>query len=164
MSHVTLAQTDLFENLRRDHARLGDAIAAASLERIADALFDFSNTGYSVKDWLKAHASGSFSPDDVEAYVKATAVLDACRDICNANKHYAITRYVPSTNAVYASISSTTMGSPLPASGSGVALETDPHPSFRVKVLLTDGTKFEVIEFGAKVVGAWEAFLSRHGM
>ncbi|MDP3841707.1 MAG: hypothetical protein Q8Q81_03815 [Oxalobacteraceae bacterium] len=79
---------------------IGSPVSAGDQEKIADCLFDFANTGYSLKDWLKECAS--FSKAAVEDYVKKNPPLDACCDICNANKHYVITKYTPVTDNVSA--------------------------------------------------------------
>lgn len=150
---------DLVAKLRRDHTRLSNALSTGDKEKIADCIFDFSNTGYSLKEWLKENTNTNFSPRNVEDYVRETPALDACRDICNANKHYRISNYVPLASNVYASATATT-SAPFSVPGNGLALETEPDHPFKVKVLLSDGTKFEVLDFGQKVIDAWDAFIS----
>jgi hypothetical protein len=116
-----------------------------------------------MKDWLKANCTASFLPEDVETYMTSTAVLSACRDICNANKHYTINRYNPSTGDVYVSASAVTVTAmSLPASG--VGLESDEKPTFRVKVLLKDGAKYEVTEFARRVLDAWAHYFTSKGI
>ena len=166
MSQLTFHFTtpsDLLAKLRRDLSRLSNAVAAKNKELIADCLFDFANTGYSIKDWLKANTNATFAPGDVEVHVKTTRVLDACRDICNANKHYTITHYSPITGDVYASVTATAIA-PIVLPTNGVALEASQEPEFRVKVLLTDGSKYEVTDFAAQVVTAWERFFAAQGV
>lgn len=154
---------DLLAKLQRDYTRLSDAVSTGDKEKIADCVFDFSNTGSSLKDWLKKNTNTKFSGRDVENYVKANPALDACRDICNANKHYVVTDYVPLASNVYASATETT-SVPFSMPGSGVALESEPNQPFKVKVLLSDGTKFEVLDFGQRVINAWDAFISANGV
>jgi hypothetical protein len=156
---------DLLAKLRRDYERLCDAVSTGDQEKIADCVFDFSNTGYSVKDWLKQNANSNFTPADVEQYVKESRALDACRDMCNANKHYVITRYVPITGNVYTSASDVSSASlSLPIDRTGVALESEPDQPFKIKVLLSDGTKFEILEFGRNVIDVWDTFISTNGV
>jgi hypothetical protein len=154
---------DLLEKLSRDLVRLDSAASTYNKQEIADSLFDFCGTGNAVKDWLKENCSSSFQPDDVENYVRSTPSLSACRDICNASKHFTITRYTPTTGAVYASASATTMTAmQVPAAGLG--LESDPTEKFRVKVLLKDGTKYEITELARLVLDAWERFFTANGV
>lgn len=154
---------DLLAKLQRDYTRLSDAVSTGDKEKIADCVFDFSNTGYSLKDWLKKNTNTKFSGADVDKYVKENPALDACRDICNSNKHYLITKYIPLAKNVYASVAETTSVS-FSMPGSGVALESEPNQPFKVKVLLSDGTKFEVLDFGQRVIDAWDAFISANGV
>jgi hypothetical protein len=154
---------DLLDKLSRDLLRLESAASTYDKQKIADCLFDFCGTGHAIKDWLKENCTASFLPGDVETYVTSTAVLSACRDICNANKHYTITRYNPSTGDVYVSASAVTVTAmSLPAGGIG--LESDEKPTFRVKVLLKDGAKYEVAEFARLVFDAWTHFFTSKGV
>lgn len=166
MSRLTFHFTtprDLLAKLRRDLSRLNTGVSAGNRELITDCLFDFANTGYSIKEWLKRNTNVSFTVGDVEAYVKATPVLEACRDICNANKHYTITHYSPTTGNVYASVTAAAVVT-ITVPTSGLGLEASQQLGFRVKVLLTDGPKYEVTEFGAEVVKAWESFVAAKGI
>jgi hypothetical protein len=155
--------TDLLEKLSRDYSHLETAASACNEQQIADCLFNFCGTGYAIKDWLKENRTSSFKAQDVEQYVQATPALCACRDICNAYKHYTITRYIQSTGDVYASATAVTMiAVDVPASGIG--FESDAAPKFRVKVLLKDGTKYEVTELARLVLDAWRKFFVKHGV
>lgn len=150
---------DLLAKLGRDFVRLNEAVESGDKERIADCIFDFANTGYSIKEWLKADAPDNDAKNDVEQHVNDNPALSACRDVCNSNKHYTITHYIPLAQDVYASATGTgTIAAPL--SISGVGIETDPAPAFRVKVLLSTGAKYEVMQFAESVLEAWQAFFS----
>lgn len=154
---------DLLDKLRRDKARLQAAVASCNMQQIADDIFNFANTAYCIKDWLKKNTNGKFRGSNVEAHVKAHSVLDACRDICNANKHYTVTDYVPITEDVYVSASGASSVA-VPGQSAGFSLEASTAPEFKVKVLLKDGAKFEVIDFANQVVGRWEAFFEKYGL
>ena len=153
---------DLLDKLRRDKTRLQTAVTSCDMQQIADDLFNFSNTAYCIKDWLKKNSNGKFSDRDVEAHVKAHSVLDACRDICNANKHYTV-NYVPITEDVYVSASGASSMA-VPGQSTGFSLEASTTPEFKVKVLLKDGSKFEVINFADQVVSRWEEFFKNYGL
>lgn len=154
---------DLLEKLSRDLVRLDSAASTYDKQQIADSLFDFCSTGYAIKDWLKENCNGTFQPNDVEHHIRSTPALGACRDICNASKHFTVTRYTPSIGDVYASASAVTvMAMPVPVAG--VRLESEPTEMFRVKVLLKDGTKYEVTELARLVLDAWEQFFTSNGV
>ena len=154
---------DLLDKLSRDLLRLESSASACNEQQIADCLFDFCGTGYAIKDWLKENGTSAFGPTDVEKYLSSTPVLSACRDICNACKHYTITRYAPNTGDVYASAGPATVTA-LSQPASGVGLESDTKPKFRVKVLLNDGTKYEVTELAKLVLEAWSKFFASNGI
>ena len=154
---------DLLAKLRRDQARLLATISSRNMQQIADSLFDFANTAYCIKDWLKENTNGAFQGSDVETHIRVLPVLSACRDICNANKHYSVTNYVPITQDIY--VSATGVSSmAVPGQSVGFPLESTTTPYFKVKVLLTDGTKFEVSDFAGQVVSGWETFFKRYGL
>lgn len=155
---------DLLAKARREESRLRDAILSQNRTRIADALFNFAVTAYHVKDWLKESASG-YLPKDVESYVHGDRRLRMCREICNASKHRKLNHSAADTGNVTASATSAT--SPLlpsAAKPAGVSLETESKPHFLVKIVAVDGTRFEVIDFAAQVIGAWEQFFNDHGL
>jgi hypothetical protein len=153
--------SDLLGKLRRDYVRLSAAVQSRSHEKIADCVFDFSNTGYSLIDWLKKNSSNKLLPIDVENHLKSHPVLQACRDMCNANKHYEITKYTPIATTVYASATaSSSISNSWLIEGSGIILEFDPDQPFRVKILLSNGNKFEILDFGREVLQAWDVFFS----
>lgn len=155
---------DLLAKLSRDLQRLENATSSHKIENIADCLFDFANTAYSLKDWLKENTNDMFPRADVETYLQNEPALTACRDICNANKHYRITNYTPKTKDVFISSSDSTVQSELDHSSSGFELESTISPTFKVKVRLEDGTKFEVVDLARKAVTAWNDFMKRHGL
>ncbi|RJF99150.1 hypothetical protein [Noviherbaspirillum saxi] len=155
--------SDLLEKLRRDCARLCSAVSVNDQEKIADCLFDFASTSYSLKDWMIKFVKVASPKEYVEKYVKNNAALDACRDICNANKHYVITNYTPITDTVYASTTSATSLS-ITVPGSGVPLELDPNLPIRIKVVLTDGTRYEVCDLCQQAIDAWATFISTNSV
>lgn len=155
--------SDLLAKLSRDQARLQLALASRDTQQIADSVFDFANTAYCIKDWLKENTNGTFQGNDVEAHVNALPVLSACRDICNANKHYIVTKYVPITQDVYVSASGVSSMA-VPDQSAGFHLESSTAPEFKVKILLKDGSKFEVSDFAHQAVAGWETFFKRHGL
>lgn len=153
---------DLLVKARREKTRLHQAVVAQDRTQIADAIFNFAVTDYHVKDWLKESTSGSYTPDDVETYLHSTRVLRVCREICNASKHQTLKKSAKDTVAV--TTSATTVVSIGNLQTGGVSLETEQTPTFRVKVVTPDGSRFEVMDFSAQVITAWEQFFTDHGL
>lgn len=153
---------DLLEKARREQNRLRQAIVTQNRTQIADAIFNFAVTAYHVKDWLKKSTSGSYRPEDVETYLRSVPVLRVCREICNASKHRGLNK--PAKDAEAVTASATTVMSPTRLQIGEVNFEADQPPSFRVKVVTLDGSRFEVMDFSAQVITAWEQFFTSHGL
>ena len=144
---------DLLEKARRELVALESAAMIQDETEIADALYNFAVTTYHLKDWLKCHSSSSYAPRDVEDYVAHSWALSACRDLCNAGKHFDLT-YQPTTEAVVAS--TTTMRADLLPEGSPNT------PIYRVKVVRNDGSRHEAVALAAQAVSDWERFFELH--
>lgn len=119
---------DLIRKAERDLCELESAIVAQDERRIGDVLYNFSVLITSIKDWLKARPSNSYTEVDVEALVSASTALSSFRDIANANKHRFITHYKPSTlDATLSAVPSYTVEPISPLSGV--------KKRFRVKII-----------------------------
>ena len=149
---------DLLDKVSRDLARLDSAVAAQDKQQLSDALYDFSVSITSVKDWLKAHPSSSYTPADVENLVSNSTALSSFRDIANANKHRFITRYKPTTEqTTISAVSTYTLGSLKELLGS-------PRPQFKAKVVRVDGARLEAAALAQTAVSEWRAFMTKHGI
>jgi hypothetical protein len=150
--------SDLLEKVERDLVRLESSISAQDRERIADALYDFSVSVTSIKDWLKSHSSKSYTAADVENLVAGSAALSSFRDVANTNKHRFITHYKPTTeDATFSVMPSHTLG-PI------TKLLGIPRAKFRAKIIRVDGARLEASELGRKALSEWRAFMSAHGV
>jgi len=153
MSQLVYGMTkpgDILAKLDRERTRLREAVASGTDSEIGDCTFNFAVTGYHIAEWVRGHNS-SLKPA-VDGFLRGITELQACRDICNASKHFQITRYVPDTADVYHS-------APPPR-----ASENDEDAHKRIKVLMSDGTKFELLSFADAVVSKWENFFQQHGL
>jgi hypothetical protein len=162
---ITLAldkPRDLLAKARREQDRLFDALQAQDRTSIADVLFNFAVTAYHIKDWLKQSASASYSPSQVEAYIEADKCLRLCREICNASKHQKL-RSV-STEARDVTFSATGTFVVASIDPNDVKLESETSPSFAVKIVAFDGSRYEANEFVAQVIRAWEHFFAQWGI
>jgi len=153
---------DLLAKARREQTRLREAIDTQNRTQIADAVFNFAVTAYHVKDWLKKSVAESYRPKDVETYLHSVRVLRVCREICNASKHRGLDEPAKDTEAVTASAAPVT--SPMRLQIGEVSFEAEQPPSFRIKVVTLDGSRFEVMDFSAQVITAWERFFTSHGL
>ena len=147
---------DLVGKAERDMARLNQAISDQDEGQIRDALYDFSVSVSSIKDWLKAHPSKAYLDADVEAFVSGSAALSSFRDLANANKHRIITRYIPKTNEVTVSV--------LPYTRLGGSSIVGRRKRFRLKIICADGTRFEAGALAQEAVDEWKTFMAKHGV
>ena len=138
---------DMLSKLHRAHERLINAVSDEDDTRIGDAIFDFAVTGYHIRDWVKQGADLGAEADEL---VQASSSLQACRDICNSSKHFQIDRYLPKTKDVYFS------APPL--------REVSEQFKGAIKVLMSDGQKFEVTEFASDVLRLWDDFFDRFAL
>jgi hypothetical protein len=148
---------DLLGKVARDLNDLDSAIAAQDEGRIADALYNFSVSITSVKDWLKSHSSSSYTPNHVEALVAGSVALSSFRDVANVNKHRFITRYTPTTDD--ALLSAPSLQFVPPDAGLGL-----PKQPFRVKIIRTDGARLEAGALARTAFEELKAFMTRHGV
>jgi hypothetical protein len=153
---------DMLTKARREQARLADALRTQDRTSIADTLFNFAITAYHVKDWLKQSASAAYSPNQLEAYIEANKYLRLCREICNASKHKKLIPGPNDTKNITLSATGTFIIDSVDPND--VKLETETSPSFRVKIVAIDGSRYEANEFAAQVVLAWEQFFVQWGI
>ena len=148
--------SDLLEKVERDLGRLEAAIASQDKQRVGDALYDFSVSVTSIKDWLKAHSSPSFTQADVEALVAGSVALSSFRDIANTNKHRFITRYSPTT------ADATTSAYPAYTFAPLTKLLGIAGTKFRVKIIRADGARLEAAALAQSAVTEWRSFMAIH--
>ena len=116
-------------------------------------------TAYHIKDWLKTSMSHRYSVDEVETHYQNSQVLLICRDICDSSKHQALTRRPPvAAEQINYSVGPQAL---LASLDNAPALDTT-HGV--VKIRLFNGAKYEVLDFGARVISSWEQFFRNHGL
>jgi hypothetical protein len=153
---------DMLAKARREQARLSDALRTQDRTTIADTLFNFAVTAYHIKDWLKQSASAAYSPSQVEAYIETEQCLRLCREICNASKHQKLKSVTNDARNITFSATGTFIVASIDPND--VKLESETSPSFMVKVVAVDGSRYEASEFAAHVIRAWEQFFAQWGI
>jgi NAD dependent epimerase/dehydratase family enzyme len=162
ITHALDKPRDMLAKARREQARLSEALRTQDRTTIADTLFNFAVTADHIKDWLKQSASASYSPSQVERYIEADKCLRLCGEICNASKHQKLKPVANDTRTItFSATGSFVVASIDP---NDVKLECDTTPSFKVKVVAFDGSRYEADEFAAHVIQAWEQFFAQWGI
>lgn len=147
---------DMLAKAERDLARLEDAESRQNNQAMSDSLFDLAVALTSLKDWLKEHPSASFSPTQVEEYVRDSIALNTFRDIANGGKHRIIRNYEPQTMNVTTSAVSSFL---VPVAGR----TSEPATLFyRLKIFRKGGKSYRAVELGQSAVREWRAFLKSH--
>ncbi len=142
--------TDLLEKLKRDRVSLNQAINEQDEILIKDAIFNFSVTGYSIKDWLK-HEGVSDGLD----HLKSEPMLRLCNDLSNGSKHKFLKSRREKDDPVQ-SVKSSEMT---------FDMTTIPWNSdvfwdggYTVRIELASGKKIEILDFANQVVDSWVSF------
>jgi hypothetical protein len=153
---------DALAKARREQARLSEALRTQDRTSIADSIFNFAVTAYHVKDLLKESASASYSPNQVDAYLQADQCLRLCREICSASKHRKLSAGPSDTKDITFSATGTFVIASIDPNN--VKLELATSPSFTVRVVAFDGSRYEANDFAAHVIRAWEQFFTQWGI
>jgi len=139
----------LINKLRREKDRAVVALENQSFPDLIDALFNFSITAFHIKDWLISQ--NKLNKEDVHSFMNGVPVLLACRDICNANKHFEITHYNPGDVSVSSTLTEITSVVRKDDGGVNVYGKADIYVS-------VNGEDYRLIEFMEKVIEVWNQF------
>ena len=157
LSYGKESPQDMLTKAERDLARLEAAELAQNNEAMSDSLFDLAVALTSLKDWLREHPGASFSPEQVEEYVRGSIALNTFRDVANSGKHRIIRNYEPQTMNVTTSAVSSFL---VPVAGGA----RDPKLFSHLKIFRKDGASYRAVELGQNAVREWRAFLNLHGL
>jgi hypothetical protein len=138
---------DLFEKLKRDADALRAGVAS-------DGLFNFVVTGYHLCEWVAKDPSLSTAAKAEAEVFRDEEVIQVCRDLANASKHWTITYYTPSVDTAE---SRQGWGCFRWGRGTwGVGEE-------ETVITMKSGGSYNALELKDRVVALWEAFFSKHG-
>jgi hypothetical protein len=83
---VAATWREQYERVRRWRKRLQHD-AGDSPDDARDTFFAFAQACYHLVDWLEHDASQPIRRPTADAFIEGSAILRACRDICNGSKH-----------------------------------------------------------------------------
>ena len=141
---------DMLAKLHTEHSRLKTTVTSGDL-------MNFAITGYHLIEWIKKNPSTAATvKSDLEAMYR-NPDIGVCRDIANESKHFALKndyedRVADKTSAI---------------SGYGVGgYGKGPYGigEESIVVVLLDGTRFDSLTWAQRIVDAWDAFFSKHGL
>jgi hypothetical protein len=133
-AHRGYGWTDQFARILRWHELLKNARE----NDVLDFVFVFFQGCYHLRDWLKF--TGSVSKAELDAFFQDSFAMRACRDICNATKHFSLD------------------GTPSLSREFSMAWEYLGDDRSQL-VLLTDGRKLSVLSVADDCVATWIRFI-----
>jgi len=145
----------LINKLGREKDRAVVALENQSIPDLIDALFNFSITAFHIKDWLISH--NGLNKGEVHSFMNGVPVLQACRDICNSNKHFEITHYNPGDVSVSSILTEITYVVPIEDGGVNISGKADICVS-------VNGEDYRLIGFMEKVIEIWNQFHDEKGI
>jgi hypothetical protein len=142
----------LLEKLRRDRALLTEHVTP-------DRFFNFVVTGYHIIDWIKHDPTVPRSAKDDRESMYRDPYVQVCQDLANASKHFELDRRRGRRDPVVEKTSAV-RGFGFGRYGAG-AYGTGEES---VTIVLTDGSRLDVLAFADNVVATWDAFFAKHGI
>jgi len=141
---------DMLAKLHTEHARLRTKVSSGDL-------MNFAITGYHMIEWIKKNSSApAIVKGDLEGMYR-NADIGVCRDIANESKHFELRKdYGDRVTDKVSAIGGYGIGR-FGAGDYGVGEEA-------IVVVLLDGSRFDALIWAQRVVDAWEAFYSKHGL
>jgi hypothetical protein len=140
---------DLLEKLKRDGALLNEEVTS-------DKFFNFVATGWAIKDWVKNDESLPTSARSiVESSAQNDQLLQICRDLANASKHFVLSRSEP-----IISTAESAQGYGLGRYGKG----RYGYGEEDIQITLNDGSAVSCLELVKGVILSWDRFFLSHGL
>ncbi|MGQ0712677.1 MAG: hypothetical protein ACT4PJ_02975 [Gemmatimonadaceae bacterium] len=138
----------MLAKLKREHARLENEVTG-------DDLMNFVITGYHIIDWIKNNTSVSSAVTAGVKLMYDNLYIAVCRDLANGSKHFDLrSDYKDRVTDKTSVISGYGTG----RFGKGAYGVGEPS----IVIVLTDGQRFDALEFAKQVVAAWEDFFAKH--
>ncbi len=147
-----------YERVRRFYERFG----ALNLGRphdvpsdnYLDDVYSFFINCYHLKDWIRNDAMLSKNVKDaVEPHINSSRSLKLCADICNSQKHLALTK--PPRSGENPSFGAKRFALNLGAGQTTISLKWE---------VCTDNGPVDAYKLASDCVADWDAFLSSHGL
>jgi hypothetical protein len=140
----------MLDKLRRDHRRLEKQITP-------DRVFNFVVTGFHVIDWIKNDPTTSAATKKAVRAMYRRRCISICRDLANASKHFTLDEDYQNQVVAKTSV--------LSGYGDGQYGQGTYGTGTRsVVIVLTDGSRLDVLDWAKEVVQTWETFFVQRGL
>jgi hypothetical protein len=154
----------LFEKLRRDRNRLWKAIKDENETELCDNFFDFCVTAHALRDWVIKENSCVLTENAVHNTCNSYEVLQMCRDIANANKHFGLNEDKERTKKTYSVfVSSSTMIDFYENLSNG-SISRVMRDNLDIAIMNKNGVIYGIWEFAGKVEESWKEVFTKCGI
>lgn len=154
----------LFEKLRRDRNRLWQAIKDENEIDICDHFFDFCVTAHSLRHWVIKENSCTLSEAAVHNACNSYTVLQICRDIANAIKHFGLDQERERNKKTYAVFVSTSPMVDVYENMQTGSISFIKRDNLDIAIMSQDGAITGAWEFTDGVEKAWSEIFARFGI
>lgn len=154
---------DLLKKLEREAARLFDATSSSQKESMCDHFFNFCVTAHSIRDWV-INSEGLKNKDLQNFHERCNKFqeLAACRDIANANKHFALEE---NRNSVAkGAVVSRSSVLDVFEDANGRLFASEPRETIELSVVIDGRPPQESHQFSRLVINAWEEIFKEFGI
>ena len=141
---------DMLAKLHTEHSRLKTSVTSGDL-------MNFAITGYHLIEWIRKNPSTSVTAKNELEAMYRNPDIGVCRDITNEAKHFTLKKdYEDRVTEKTSAIGGYGVGG-YGKGPYGIGEES-------IVVVLLDRTRFDSLTWAQRVVDAWEAFFSKHGL
>jgi hypothetical protein len=155
---------ELFEKLRRDRKRLWAAIQNENETELCDNFFDFCVTAHALRDWVIKENSCVLSENAVHDTCNTYEVLQMCRDIANANKHFGLKADQEKTKKTYSVFVSSSPMIDFYENLSNGSISKVMRDNLDIAIMNEKGIIIGIWEFSEKVEKSWQEVFAKFGI
>jgi len=151
----------LFSKLQRDRKRLWEAIQNENETELCDSFFNFCVTAHALRDWVIKENSCVLSENTVHDTCNSYEVLQMCRDIANANKHFGLDENKEKAKKTYSVfVFSSTMIDFYENQSNG-SISRVMRDNLDIAIMNMNGVIYGIWEFAGKVEEAWKEVFTK---
>jgi hypothetical protein len=125
-----------------------------------DHLFNFAVTAQALRDWVRKHPKVSMNKSAFDALCNKERVLEACRDIANAHKHFDF-KQLRKTKTARQKYS---MMRPVFQNGDGKMIVAPAKRQPDIEIIIGNGCSVRLQEFTYDVIEAWRRIFIMFGI
>ena len=144
--------------------------ARGGTAEMKDDVYGFFQNVHHLRDWVSNDPASGVTAAEVEAFVKGSAKLKICADLCNGSKHLTLTKKTwtddPDTAITKVSAEVLPAGPAIVVAGGGPPKVVVSAPGVVLHQFegVSAGSPFDVLKLAREGVKQWTAFLAAKGL